>query len=187
MARVSRCVPSIILGSEAAGAWERLLFAQSGVFHVRQLRAFGVGQATTVAMVAGGRWQSVVRGVYATFTGPLPRPSLIAAALQYGGAAAILSHRTAAEEWSLLPPTEGPVHITVPYATSAISQPGLIVVHRSRAYRHIVLASDPPRTSLADTAIDVAVEEPDARRARSTLTRLMVAGVRPLAVERRLV
>jgi hypothetical protein len=187
MVLISRCVPSGILGSDAADAWERLLAAQSGVFHVRQLRAFGVGPAVTVAMVAGGRWQPVVRGVYATFTGRLPRPSLIAAALQYGGGAAILSHRTAAEEWSLLPPTDSPIHITVPYGTSAISQPGLIVVHRSRAYRHIVVAADPPRTSLSDTAIDVAVEEPDARCARSTLTRLIIGGVRPLAVERRLI
>ena len=128
MALVARRVPSEILRSEAVDRWERLLAAQSGVFHVRQLRAFGVGQASTVAMVEGGRWQPVVHGVYAAFTGPLPRSSLIAAALQYGGAAAVLSHRTAAEEWSLLPPTDRPIHITVPYGTSAITQPGLIAV-----------------------------------------------------------
>ncbi|HEY0814510.1 MAG TPA: hypothetical protein VGE11_14625 [Pseudonocardia sp.] len=137
-------------------------------------------------MVRAARWQPVVHGVYATFTGPLPRASCMAAALLYGGAAAVLSHRTAAEEWSLLPPTDRPIHITVPYGTSAITQTGLVVVHRSRAYRHIVVATDPPRTSRADTAIDVAVEEPDARRARAALTQMMVGGVRPLAVERRL-
>jgi hypothetical protein len=182
----TRCVPSAVRGSDAADSWARLLAAQSGVFHVRQLRAYGVGKSTIVAMVAAARWQPVVHGVYATFTGPLPRAARVAAALQYGGAAAVLSHRTAAEEWSLMPRSDGPVDITVPYGTSAITQPGLVVVHRSRAYQHIVVAADPPRTSQADTAIDVAVEEPDARRAHAMLTRLMVAGVRPLSVQRRL-
>ena len=102
----------------------------------------GVGPATIVgddAMAGGG--SPVVHGVCATFTGPLPRPSRIAAALLYGGAAAVLSHRTAAEEWSLLPPSDGPVHITVPYGSSAISPgrprhrpplPG-VPAHRRRA------------------------------------------------------
>ena len=135
---------------------------------------------------AGRRWRTPV---YAVFTGPLPRSSRITAALLYGGAAAVLSHRTAAEEWGMLRcDRDGPVHITVPYGASAISQPGLVVVHRSRAHRHIVVAADPPRTARADTAIDVAVEEPDHRRARTTLTVLLTDGrVRPLDVERRLV
>ena len=181
-----RVVPSALRTAGATRAWERMLAAQSGVFHVRQLRKFDVGPAVLAAMVSAGRWRPVTHGVFATFTGPLPRPSLIAAALLYGGAAAVLSHRTAAEEWSLLPPIDGPIHITVPYGLSATHQEGIVVVHRSRAYRHIVVAADPPRTSRADTAIDVAVEEPDARRARAMLSRLIVAGVRPLAVERQL-
>ncbi len=187
MAAVARSVPPELLRSGKVAAWERLLTAQSGVVHVRQARVLGVGPATVAAMVAAARWQRVVHGVYATFTGPPRRASLVSAALLYGGAAAVLSHRTAAEEWSLLPPLDGPVHITVPYGASAITQPGLVVVHRSRAIRHIVVAADPPRTSRADTAIDLAVEEPDARSARAVLTQMMVGGVRPLAVERRLI
>ena len=138
-------------------------------------------------MVRACRWRPVVHGVYATFTGPLPRTSRIAAALLYGGAPAVLSHRTAAEEWGMLPPADGPVHITVPYHLHATHQDGLIVVHRSRAYRHIVVAAVPPRTSRADTAIDVAVEEPNARCARAMLSQLMVTGVRPVDIERQLV
>jgi hypothetical protein len=182
----TRSIPSGIAESDSVDAWERLVAAQAGVVHVRQLRTLGVEQATIVAMVSAARWKHIVHGVYATFTGPLPRSSLLSTALLYGGAAAVLSHRTAAEEWSLLPPTDGPIHITVPYTASAITQPGLVVVHRSRAYRHIVVAANPPRTSRADTAIDVAVEEPDVRLARAKLTELMVAGVRPLSVERQL-
>ena len=183
----TRVVPDEITTAGRLAAWEALLAEQSGVVHITQLRDFGVTWSTVVAQLAAGRWQRVVHGVYATFTGPLPRSSRIAAALLYGGAAAVLSHRTAAEEWGLVPVRDGPVHITVPYGTSAVSQGDLLTVHRSRAYRHIVVASDPPRTSRADTVIDVAVEEDDARSARTVLTSLLTGGrVRPVEVVRRL-
>ena len=72
-------------------------------------------------------------------------------------------------------------------AASAISQPPVVVVHRSRAFRHIALDLDPPVTSRADTVLDMAVAEPDARTARRTLTALLVTGkVRPSTVRRRL-
>ena len=58
----------------------------------------------------------------------------------------MLSHRTAAEEWGLVPAAEGPVHITLPYGSSAISQPPFVIVHRSRAYAHIVVERRPPLT-----------------------------------------
>jgi len=187
MTTAQRALPDAIVSTGQLDAWHALLAAQGGVVHLEQLTALGVTWSSVVAQVVGARWKRVVHGVYATFTGPLPRASRIAAALLYGGAAAVLSHRTAAEEWHLVRRTDGSVHITVPYGTSAISQPDLVVVHRSRAYRHIVVAADPPRTSRADTAIDLAVEEADARSARTVLTSLLTGGgVRPLDVERRL-
>lgn len=168
-------------------AWESLVAAQSGAVSVAQLRQLGMTQSGILAQVAAARWQHPVRGVYVTFTGPLPRRTRIAVALAYGGAAAVLSHRTAAEEWGLVAIGDGPVHITVPYGTSAISQADLIVVHRSRAYRHIVVAADPPRTARADTALDLAVAEPDVRSARQVLTGLLTGGrVRVVEVERQL-
>lgn len=184
---VSRCVPPSIVRRELRDRWEVLLSTQAGVVHIRQLAAFGITEAMVVAQVEAARWRWIVHGVYATFTGPLDRDAQLSAALLYGGPAAVLSHRTAAEAWGLVPVEPGPVHITVPYGSSAISQPDLVVVHRSRAYRHIVVAADPPRTSKADTVIDVAVEEDDHRAACTVLTGLLTGGrVRPLDVERRL-
>ncbi|WP_226382384.1 hypothetical protein [Pseudonocardia oceani] len=183
-----RSVPPSVVTPLQQDRWDALLVAQAGVVHVRQLRAFGVTEAMLLAQVEGERWRWIVHGVYATFTGPLPQASRVWAALLYGGAAAVLSHRTAAAAWGLAPVDPGPVHITVPYGASAVSQGDLVVVHRSRAHRHIVVATDPPRTSAADTVIDVAVEEDDARAACTVLTGLMTgARVRPLDVERRLV
>ncbi|RZT87970.1 hypothetical protein EV383_4904 [Pseudonocardia sediminis] len=187
MTTMRRDVPREVLASGRLQEWDRLLADQAGMVHVAQLRRLGVTWSSLLAQVEAARWRAVVHGVYATFTGPLPRESRIWAALLYGGAAAILSHRTAAEEWHLTPVVDGPVHLTVPYGASAISQPGLVTVHRSRAHSHIVVGTVPPRTSRADTAVDVAVEEPDALSARTALLSLLTGGgVRPLEVERRL-
>jgi hypothetical protein len=166
--------------------WAALLAQQHGVVEVTQLAELGASAELVAANIAARRWQRPLPRVYATFSGPLPRAARIAAALCYGGPPAILSHRTAAEEWGMLPVDDGPVHITVPYPSSAVDQPG-VRVHRSRAHAHILVIADPPRTSRADTAIDVAVAEPDARRARAALTQLLTGGrVPPLEVARRL-
>jgi hypothetical protein len=166
--------------------WHLIETRQHGVTDVRQLATMGVTRDMIVAQIDAGRWQWVLPRVYATFTGPLPRPARLVAALLYGGAA-VLSHRTAAEQWGIVPVADGPVHITVPYGASAVSQQPFVVVHRSRAFEHIVVELDPPVTSRADTALDMAAAEVDVRAARRTLTELLVTGrVAPLDVERRL-
>lgn len=158
-------------------AWLRTITDQHGILELRQLEAFALTFSAIKANVRGGRWRAVVPRVYATFTGPLPRESRIAAALLYAGRAAVLSHRTAAEFWGMRPPSTGPVHVTVPYNCSAISQPPLVLVHRSRAFRHIAVDGRPPLTNRADTVIDLAVAEPTPRDAQRTITE-MVTGRR---------
>jgi hypothetical protein len=153
--------------------WRQLVSAQAGVLDIDQIAALGVTPKTIKANVRAGRWQRVLPRVYATFTGVLPRPAQLFAALRYGGPFAILSHRTAAEEWGMLPPEEGPVDVTVPYQCSAVSQLPLVSVHRSRAIRHIVVASDPPRTSRSDTLLDLAVSAPSEREACDLLVDLV--------------
>ncbi|MCD2195314.1 hypothetical protein LQ327_18255 [Actinomycetospora endophytica] len=59
--------------------------------------------------------------------------------------------------------------MTVPYGHSADPHPG-VVIHRSRAFRHIVIdREDMPTVSAADTCSDLAVLEPDARAGMRTL------------------
>ena len=122
---------------------------------------------------------------------------ILEAALLFGGGETYLSHRTAAEEWGLTHiESELPVHITVRYGRSSRCQsptvrpersparpvplgwstahPG-VIVHRSRAQAHIGVATQPARTSLADTAIDLAVAEPSARDAARSLVRSATA------------
>jgi len=82
----------------------------------------------------------------------------------------------------MCPESPGPVHVTVPYQCSAISQPPLVVVHRSRAFRHIAVDGQPPLTSRSDTALDLAAAQPTVREAQRTLTDLLTG--RRVAAER---
>ena len=187
MGHLRRAVLDVVV-DERRDEWLTLLDRQHGMITFRQLGDFAISWNVVVAQMCADRWSHYLPRVYATFTGPPGRDARVQAALLYGGAAAILSHRTAAEVWNLVRTTTGPVHITVPYTNSAVSQDSRIVVHRSRAYLHIAVAGDPPRTSKADTAIDVAVEEPDALAARRTLVALATTGrVRVDDLGRRLV
>ncbi|MEA5362235.1 type IV toxin-antitoxin system AbiEi family antitoxin domain-containing protein [Amycolatopsis sp., V23-08] len=169
------------LPEPARPSWQVVLEQQSGIFSLGQLRAYGHTKADLTANVEAGRWQRVLPGVYATFTGPLPRPARMAAALLYGGKHAILSHHSAAEEWGLVPITDRPVEITVPYTSSAISQPPLVVVHRSRALAHTTLAVTPPRTRGPDTVLDLAVSQETAREATLLIVDLVSRG--PISLE----
>ncbi|WP_051343077.1 hypothetical protein [Pseudonocardia spinosispora] len=167
-------VPRQIADSRRA-EWRRLLAAQHNVVETGQLRAHTVSRQAIRSHIRGGRWQAVIPRVYATFTGPLPREAQVAAALLYAGPAVLLSHQTAAELWGMRRPEPGPVHVTVPYHCSAVSQPPVVTVHRSRAFQHIAVDGSPPVTSRADTVIDLAVAELSPREAQRTLSEFVTS------------
>ncbi|UUV36248.1 hypothetical protein NQK81_20055 [Amycolatopsis roodepoortensis] len=154
---------------EQRPSWPVLLAEQHGIVDTRQLRAYGHTVADIEANLEAGRWQRVLPRVYAMFTGALSRTAKIHAALKYGGGHAVLSHRTAAEEWRLVPVVEGPVEITVPYTFSAVSCPPLVIVHRSRAFPHIAAGTVPPRTRLTDTIVDLATSQRTPKLATNTV------------------
>ncbi|TSD96553.1 hypothetical protein FOS14_15935 [Skermania sp. ID1734] len=173
---------------------------QHGLVTFDQLEPCGFTRRRVEHMYSSGAWQRVLYGVYAVTTGPLSREMVLQAALLYGGAGAVLSHDTAAELWGMQrPDPEGPIHVTVRVGLSAVDQPATRVlsaarlnpnigsilhpgvrVHRSRALPHIVVAASPPRTSPADTAIDLAVAQPTAQEAATTLAAVATNyGLRP--------
>lgn len=182
--------------------------AQFGLITHTQLRALGFPHSRVRHRVESGLWQAVLHGVYAVSSGPISREMALEAALLFGGGAAVLSHHTAAEEWGMIRAEPArPVHITVPYGRSAVTQPptvvgvGLastslchregtvlhpgVVVHRSRAHEYIAVDTDQPRTSRADTALDVAIAEPTARDAFTRLIALVTNARIPLRDIRR--
>ncbi|OXM46584.1 hypothetical protein CFP71_36790 [Amycolatopsis thailandensis] len=170
--------------AEQRPSWPILLREQHGIVTRAQLLAYGHTRADIVANLDAGRWQRVLPRVYATFTGPLPREAEIHAALRYGGGHAVLSHRTAAEEWRLLPVADGPIEITVPYSGSAISQRPLVKVHRSRALPYSAAETWPPRTKLTDTIVDLAASRPTAREAVNVVVDLVSRSKVPLSAMR---
>ncbi len=152
-------------------------------------------------------------GVYAVTDGPLTREMMLAAALLYGGDHAMLSHRTAAEEWECSGSTTAPgacdgavrkvleaadgnrdaagTGVRAPRHSARVAPASGCRGARSRAHRHIGVDTANPRTSKADTALDVAVAEPSARLAYVSLVttvtnaRIRLNDVRQRMVERR--
>lgn len=154
-------------------SWHTLLHDQAGIVSLDQLRLHGVSDGEVAANVNACRWTRVLPRVYATYTGELPRRARLNAALLYGGAHAVLSHHTAAEEWGMLRVADRPVEVTVPYKCSAVSQHPFVRVHRSRALS--VSASDayPPRTRRTDTIVDLAVAQQTAKEAQRLVVDLV--------------
>ena len=157
--------------------WARLVRAQDGLVTRKQALAHGLTPGTISAHLDAGRWTLRRHGVLATFTGPLSPAARRRAALLFVPGPAALSHTSAAAVLGLRREDEtAPVHVTVPYGSSARGCRE-VVVHRSRAFGHIVVDDDPPHVGKAHTILDLAVDAPDARAAMRTLTAL-AAGAR---------
>jgi very-short-patch-repair endonuclease len=90
----------------------RVASSQHGAITAGQLTAAGLGRWAIERRLADGRLTRFHRGVY--IVGPVEAPlARASAALLAAGPTAVLSHRTAAELWELLPPEPGPVHVTI--------------------------------------------------------------------------
>jgi very-short-patch-repair endonuclease len=128
---------------------------QHGVLTTRQLREAGVGAHAIAGRVQRGWLRRAHYGVYiiGALESELTAPT---AALAAYGPQAVLSHRTAAVIWRLLPHRpDDPIHITLLNANRR-SRPG-VRVHRTHSAdirrRHGLRLTSPPRT-LADLPAD---------------------------------
>jgi hypothetical protein len=90
----------------------------------------GIAPARMRSLVRNGRWQQLHFGVYATFTGAVPRDAVMWAALLRAGPPSVLSHETAAEVSGLLDRRSRLLHVTVPESRRVRPVPGM-VIHRS--------------------------------------------------------
>ncbi len=128
---------------------------QHGILTATQARAAGVTDSAIKARVRSGRWQRVFLGVFAVFSGPLPRLSLLWAVVLRAGPGAVLSHETAAEVAGLLKGPGEMIHVTVPSGRDPAGIPG-VVVHRSG---HVAMrmhpSRTPPQTRLEETIVDL--------------------------------
>jgi hypothetical protein len=148
---------------------------QSGVINREQARAAGLTDDAIEAKLRAHRWRRVFDGVYATFSGPLPRAATMWAAVLWAGPGAMLSHESAAELIGLgaglgADPLSA-VHVTIPAARRVRAIPG-VVVHRSRRVAQIRHPSRlPPQTRVEETVLDLAQAASDIDRAIGWIAR----------------
>jgi hypothetical protein len=71
--------------ADAHRQWLTLLDVQCGVVDRPQARQVGFSDRQIRYRLRSGRWRQVHKGVYATFTGPLPREARLWAALRRAG------------------------------------------------------------------------------------------------------
>ena len=135
-----------------AGCLER----QQGVLTREQAIDGGLSRHAIAARVESGRWQRLYRGVFVTFSGPVPRASLLWGAILRAGENAVLSHATAAEAWKLSDEPSASIHVSVPAQSGSLIIPGLVLHYSSRLPGARHPARLPPQTMLEETVLDLA-------------------------------
>lgn len=141
--------------------WIMLLDAQCGIIDRSQALSAGLSDEQIGHRLKSGRWQRVHAGVYATFTGPLPREARLWAALRRAGEGAVLSHETAAEVQGLIAPKApgATIHLTVPGHRRPVQRGRIrgVVIHRSdQSQPQLPITWKLPRTRIQDTVLDLA-------------------------------
>lgn len=129
---------------------------QSGVIARWQAGPAGLAPEHIDGLLRTGRWQPVGYGVYADFTGKLPRNAVLWAAVLRTGPQSVLSHQTAGGLYGIIDDAGQSIHVTVPHEQHRPPVPGL-VIHRS--WRFLEVADPgfrPPRTQIEETVLDLA-------------------------------
>jgi hypothetical protein len=105
--------------------------------------------------IRSGRWRQLHSGVYATFTGVPGRSSQLWAAVLSAGPGAVLSHETAAELLRLTDKAADLIHVTVPRQRHVVPAFGVSLHRSARAVQAALANSNPPRTTIEDTVLDL--------------------------------
>jgi hypothetical protein len=138
---------------------------QEGVLTREQALGAGFSRHVIDGRVASGRWQRLHTGVFATFSGPVPRAARLWGAVLRAGGDAVLSHHTAAEVWNLTDQSSSSIHVSVPRQAGSLDIPGLVLHYSSRLPGARHPARLPPQTTLEETVLDLADLSPTAEDA----------------------
>ena len=141
--------------SELPSTFRNQVRRQYGVVSRSQALAAGLTVDVIKFRVKSNRWRQLHPGVYATFTGTPSRGAQLWAAILAAGQGAVLSHETAAELHRLNDNPSGLIHVTVPWQRR-IAPPFGVRLHRSkRAVEAVLGQSNPPRTRVEETVLDL--------------------------------
>jgi hypothetical protein len=144
---------------------------QHGVITRQQALAGGLTVGAIRAKLRSGRWRRLATGVYATFTGPLPRSAQLWTAVLASGCGAMLSHETAAELAGLTDEPAASIHVTVPADRRTSTLPGVCRHFSVRAHTARHPSRLPPQTRVEETVIDLTQSARDVRQAMSWVIR----------------
>lgn len=144
---------------------------QHGVVTRQQALASGLTAGAIRARLRSGKWRRLAPGVYVTFTGPVPRPALLWAAVLASGRGAMLSHDTAAEVAGLADGHATSIHVTIPAGRSAAMLPGVCHHSSIRALTARHPSRLPPQTRVEETVIDLTQSARDVRQAMTWVIR----------------
>jgi hypothetical protein len=128
---------------------------QNGIVARSQALRAGLPAGMVKFRVSSGRWQQVHPGVYATFTGAPGRGAQLWAAILSAGPGAVLSHETAAELQRLADKPAEMIHITVPGHRRVMAAEGVSLHRSARAAEAVLGHSNPPRTRVEETVLDL--------------------------------
>jgi very-short-patch-repair endonuclease len=156
---------------------------QDNVVSRTQLFALGVPPRVIERRLESGRWRCLHRGIYLIGPAPPALPARARAAALACGEGAVVSHRTAAELWGLLPPEAGSeTHVTV-CGRNPGDRTG-IHTHRVRRLpeEEVTVKDGIPLTTPARTICDLAATEP----LRDVESALAEARIHRLATDRQI-
>ncbi len=151
-------VGGITLGgmvSELPSTLRNLAERQSGVVSRSQAIRAGLSEGMIKFRVSSGRWRPIHAGIYATFTGVPGRGAQLWAAVLSAGPGAMLSYETAAELQRLTDQPAGEIHVTVPRQRHIAALSGVSLHRSGRAVEAVQRNSNPPRTRVEETVLDL--------------------------------
>jgi len=131
-----------------------LAAAQYGVVSRAQLIDLGVERGAIALRLERGRLHVIHRGVYGVGHRLLTRQGRWMAAVLAGGAGAVLSHRSAAAHWGVLPPSSREADVTV--SRSLRCRRGLRFHHSRLPADEVTVRDGIPVTSTSRTLLDLA-------------------------------
>jgi hypothetical protein len=149
---------------------DELCQRQQGVLTRQQAVHHGMTLEQIRSHLRSGRWQRLYAGVYATFSGPVPRMAQLWAAVLYAGPDTALSHQSAAELAGLAE-AGGPIHVSVPSGRRIRRPPGVVVHLSSRVETARHPTRLPPQTRVEETILDLTQTAPNLDRALSWVVR----------------
>jgi len=143
------------MDSELPSTLRNLARYQGGVVSRSQALRAGLTVDKIKFRVRSDRWRQLNPGVYATFTGALGRNAQLWAAILSAGPGAALSHETAAELQRLTDRPSDLIHVTVPWQRRIAAPPGVSLHRSGRAVEAVQRDSNPPRTRVEETLLDL--------------------------------